>query len=53
VPARQGAVVYLSKQLGHANPSITTTVYADLFEAREKAEASRNALEASGYSGLV
>jgi integrase len=46
-------VVYLSRQLGHANPSITMDVYADLFEAREKADTSRNALEKSGYAGLV
>jgi integrase len=46
-------VVYLSKQLGHTDPSVTLDIYADLFEAREKAEASKKALEASGYSGLV
>ena len=45
--------VYLSKQLGHTDPSVTLNIYADLFEAREKAEESRNRLEASGYSGLV
>jgi integrase len=46
-------VVYLSRQLGHAQPSITLDIYADLFEAREKAATSRNLLETSGYSGLV
>jgi hypothetical protein len=45
-------VVYLSKQLGHTDPSVTLDIYADLFEAREKAESSRKALEAS-YSGLI
>lgn len=28
-------------------------VYADLFEARDKADTSRKALEESGYAGLV
>lgn len=46
-------VVYLSRQLGHTNPSVTLNVYADLFEAREKADQSRKALENSGYRGLV
>jgi integrase len=46
-------VVYLSRQLGHNDPSVTLDVYADLFEAREKAAASRKLLQASGYSGLV
>jgi hypothetical protein len=45
--------VYLSRQLGHKDPSVTLDIYADLFEAREKAEESRNRLEASGYKGLV
>lgn len=44
---------YLSRQLGHANSSITMDVYADLFEAREKADTSCKALEKSGYAGLV
>lgn len=44
---------YLSRQLGHARTSMTLDTYADLFEAREKAEKSRKALEDSGYAGLV
>ena len=32
---------------------MTLDIYADLFEAREKAEESRNRLAASGYKGLV
>jgi integrase len=46
-------VAYLSRQLGHNDPSVTLDVYADLFEAREKAAASRKLLQASGYSGLI
>jgi len=46
-------VVYLSKQLGHTDPCVTLDIYADLFEGRQKAEASRELLEASGYGGLV
>jgi integrase len=45
-------MVYLSKQLGHTDPSVTLDIYADLFEAREKAKTSRGLLEAH-YSGLV
>lgn len=50
---RRRADDHLSKQLGHTDPSVTLDIYADLYEAREKAEASRKLLEASGYSGLV
>lgn len=44
---------YLSRQLGHDDAAFTQRTYVDLFEAREKAEASRNLLKASGYSGLI
>jgi hypothetical protein len=40
-------VVYVSRQLGHANPSITVEVYAHLFERADHAVAARDALEAS------
>ena len=44
-------VVYVSRQLGHANPSITLEVYAHLFERADHAQAAREALEAS-YAAL-
>jgi integrase len=40
-------VVFVSRQLGHANPSITLEVYAHLFERADHAAAAREALEAS------
>jgi integrase len=40
-------VVYVSRQLGHANASITLEVYAHLFERADHAEAARAALETS------
>jgi integrase len=40
-------VVFVSRQLGHANPSITLQVYAHLFERADHANAARDALEAS------
>jgi integrase len=40
-------VVYVSRQLGHANPSITLEVYAHLFDRAEHATSARQALEAS------
>jgi integrase len=40
-------VVFVSRQLGHANPSITLEVYAHLFERADHANAARDALEAS------
>jgi integrase len=45
-------VVYVSRQLGHANPSITLEVYAHLFERADHATAAREALEAS-YAATV
>jgi hypothetical protein len=41
----------LAQEVDH--PSMTLDIYADLFEAREKAATSRNLLDASGYSGLI
>jgi integrase len=40
-------VVFVSRQLGHANPSITLQVYAHLFERADHAQAARTALDAS------
>ena len=39
-------VVYISRQVGHAKPSITTDVYGHLFDKRSRDEATRAALEA-------
>jgi integrase len=44
----QGAnVVYVSRQLGHADPAITLKVYAHLFDAHEQADRARDLLEAA------
>src|SRR5437899_9792264 len=40
-------VVYVSRQLGHANPSITLEVYARLFDRADHAATARDALETS------
>jgi integrase len=40
-------VVFVSRQLGHANPTITLGVYAHLFERADHATSAREALEAS------
>ena len=40
-------VVFVSRQLGHANPTITLSTYAHLFERADHACAAREALEAS------
>jgi len=45
-------VVFVSRQLGHANPTITLGVYAHLFERADHATAAREALEAS-YAATV
>jgi integrase len=45
-------VVFVSRQLGHANPSITLQVYAHLFERADHASAARVALDAS-YSAIT
>jgi hypothetical protein len=37
----------VSRQLGHANPTVTLSTYAHLFERADHAEAAREALEAS------
>jgi integrase len=40
-------VVFVSRQLGHANPNVTLEVYAHLFEHADHAQAAVEALEAS------
>jgi integrase len=45
-------VVFVSRQLGHANPTITLGVYAHLFERADHGAAAREALEAS-YGATV
>src|SRR5207249_11755927 len=40
-------VVFVSRQLGHANPTVTLTTYAHLFERADHAQAASEALEAS------
>jgi integrase len=40
-------VVYLNRQVGHANPSITLEVYAHLFDRADHAAAALDALDAS------
>jgi len=42
---------FVSRQLGHANPNVTLSVYSHLFARREHAELARQALEAS-YEAL-
>jgi integrase len=43
-------VVFVSRQLGHANSSITLSVYAHLFAAAEHADTARTAIEANHRS---
>jgi integrase len=45
-------VVYGSRQLGHANPSITLRVYAHLYARADHADTAREALEVS-YVGML
>jgi integrase len=40
-------VVFVSRQLGHANPNITLQVYAHLYARADHADTARAALEAS------
>jgi hypothetical protein len=52
-PDRQGlTVVFVTRQLGHANPTVTLSTYAHLFERADHAEAAREALETS-YAATV
>lgn len=44
---REGAdPVFVSRQLGHANPAITLRIYAHLFDGEAQADRMRTALEA-------
>lgn len=45
-------VTYVSRQLGHADPSITLKVYARLFDAAEHGQRASDAMEA-GFGKLV
>ncbi len=45
-------VVFVSRQLGHANPAITLKVYAHLFDAARHAERARARLDEE-YRGLL
>lgn len=45
-------VVFVSKQLGHRDPSITLAVYAHLFDAQDRVDQARERLQAA-YGGLV
>jgi integrase len=44
-------VVFVSRQLGHANPTVTLSTYAHLFERADHAATAREALEA-GYAAI-
>jgi integrase len=50
--AEGASVPYVSRVLGHANPSITLSVYAHQFGAAEHAEATRERME-KAFGGLV
>ena len=45
-------VVFVSHQLGHANPAITLKVYAHLFDTERHADEARARLEAD-YGSLL
>jgi integrase len=45
-------VVFVSRQLGHADPGVTLAVYAHLFARAKHAIAARSALEAS-YAAMA
>ena len=45
-------VVFVSRQLGHADPGVTLSVYAHLFARAKHALAARSALEA-GYATMA
>jgi integrase len=45
-------VVFVSRQLGHANAGITLSVYAHLFERADHAETAREALDAN-YTAMT
>jgi hypothetical protein len=45
-------VVFVSRQLGHARPTVTLEVYAHLFERADHAATARAALDAN-YAALT
>jgi integrase len=45
-------VVFVSRQLGHADPGVTLSVYAHLFARAKHALAARSAIEAS-YAAMA
>jgi len=45
-------VVFVSRQMGHANPTVTLSTYAHLFAQADHAQAAREALEAS-YAAMA
>jgi integrase len=45
-------VVFVSRQLGHADPGVTLSVYAHLFARAKHALAARSAIEA-GYAAMA
>jgi len=44
-------VVFVSRQLGHSNPTVTLGTYAHLFERADHAQSARAALQA-GYAAM-
>jgi integrase len=42
--------VFVSRQLGHANATVTLSTYAHLFARADHAEAARSALDATGHA---
>jgi integrase len=50
--SRRLDVVFVSRQLGHANPSITLRVYAHLYARADHADFARDAIDAS-YEALA
>ena len=49
----QGAdVVFVSRQMGHANAAITLSIYAHLFDGARHADCTREALE-SGFGHVL
>jgi integrase len=45
-------VVFVPRQLGHSNPTVTLGIYAHLFERADHAQSARAALEA-GYAVMA
>ncbi len=43
-------VVFVSRQLGHANATVTLSTYAHLFARADHAEAARSALDATAHA---